>query len=49
MFVVSALWNALLTGMRLMPKKTVPKVLAESLGVVASLYVSMPLGCALYP
>ena len=50
MFVVPAAWNCLLQKSKLMPRRTgVTRILLESLGVAAGLYVSMPINCALYP
>ena len=49
MFLIPAIWNYFLLKRGLMPTRMVPKVILECMGVCASLYVSMPLSCALYP
>ena len=49
MFLIPALWNYFLLRHSLMPKRLLPRVVVECVGVCASLYVSMPLSCALYP
>ena len=50
MFVVPAAWTLLLKKMRMLPGRMGwPRVVLESLGVAAGLYVSMPINCALYP
>ena len=50
MFVVPAMWTLLLQRFKLMPRQMgVTRLMLESIGIGAGLYISMPLNCALYP
>ena len=49
-FVIPAMWRAILARAKLLPARMGPmRVLLETIGVAASLFVSMPLGCGLFP